>query len=73
MTSVGLARARDLQNRRPVSLETIKRMANYFTRHASDKQGSTWAEKGKGWQAWNGWGGDAGARWARSVLSRYVD
>lgn len=73
MTSVGIARARDLQNRRPVSLETIKRMQNYFTRHASDKQGATWAEKGPGWQAWNGWGGDAGARWARSVLSRFVD
>jgi hypothetical protein len=73
MTSVGLARARDLQNRRPVSLETIKRMANYFTRHASDKQGATWAERGKGWQAWQGWGGDAGARWARSILARYVD
>ena len=73
MTPVGIARARDLSNRRPVSLDTIRRMANYFTRHASDKQGSTWAEKGKGWQAWNGWGGDAGARWARSILARYVD
>jgi len=73
MTPVGIARARDLSNRRPVSLETVKRMANYFTRHASDKQGATWANKGKGWQAWNGWGGDPGRIWARSILRRYVD
>ena len=73
MTPVGLARARDLSNRRPISLETVKRMAAYFSRHAIDKEGSTWDEKGKGWQAWNGWGGDPGARWARSILSRYAD
>ena len=73
MTPVGIARARDLSNRRPLSLETVKRMAAYFSRHLVDKQGATWGEKGKGWQAWNGWGGDPGARWARSILSQYVD
>ena len=73
MTAVGIARARDLSNRRPLSLETVKRMAAYFSRHLVDKQGSTWSEKGKGWQAWHGWGGDPGARWARSILSRYVE
>jgi len=73
MTPVGLARARDLSNRRAVSIETVKRMAKYFTRHASDKEGSTWGKKGKGWQAWNGWGGDSGARWARSIVNRDSD
>lgn len=73
MTAVGIARARDLSNRRPLSLETVKRMNAYFSRHLIDKQGSTWDEKGKGWQAWNGWGGDPGARWARSILSRYAE
>ena len=70
MTPVGIARARDLANRRPVSLDTIRRMAAYFSRHAVDKQGSTWAEYGKGRQAWDGWGGDPGAAWARSILDR---
>jgi hypothetical protein len=68
MTLVGLARARQLANREPVSLETIQRMASYFARHAVDKQGSTWNDQGRGWQAWNGWGGDAGRDWAQSIL-----
>lgn len=70
MTLVGLARARQLANRQPVSLETIQRMASYFARHEVDKQGSTWSEKGKGWQAWQGWGGDAGRAWAKEILQR---
>jgi hypothetical protein len=68
MTLVGLARARQLANREPVSLETIQRMASYFARHAVDKQGSTWADQGRGWQAWHGWGGDAGMDWVQSIL-----
>ena len=55
MTAVGLARARQLANRDPVSLDTIQRMVSYFARHEVDKQGSTWDERGKGWQAWQGW------------------
>ena len=68
MTPVGLARARDLASGRPVSLNTITRMNSYFARHAIDKNGSTWDDQGKGWQAWNGWGGDAGMRWAARIL-----
>lgn len=68
MTAVGIARARDLSNGTAVSLETIKRMNSYFSRHEVDKKGSSWGEQGKGWQAWYGWGGDAGWRWARKIL-----
>ena len=45
-------------------------MLNYFTRHEVDKQGKTWSDQGKGWQAWNGWGGDAGYSWARKVVKQ---
>ena len=69
MTAVGIARARDLANRKPLSEDTIRRMVAYFERHASDKQGSTWDDQGRGWQAWYGWGGDDGFAWA----SRKVD
>lgn len=65
MTAVGIARARDLANRVALSEDTIRRMVAYFERHESDKQGSTWDEQGKGWQAWNGWGGDDGFAWAK--------
>ena len=70
MTSVGIARARDLSNGQTLSPDTVKRMLNYFTRHEVDKQGKTWSDQGKGWQAWNGWGGDAGYSWARKVVKQ---
>jgi hypothetical protein len=68
MTSVGIARARDLANGKTMSPDTVRRMLNYFTRHENDKKGSTWSDQGKGWQAWHGWGGDAGFTWAKKVV-----
>ena len=70
MTPVGIARARDLSNGQTLSPDTVKRMLNYFTRHEVDKQGKTWSDQGKGWQAWHGWGGDAGYSWARKVVKQ---
>ena len=70
MTAVGIARARDIQNRKELSPDTVRRMKAYFDRHEVDKQGSTWKEQGKGWQAWNGWGGDAGQTWANAIVER---
>lgn len=72
MTDVGIARARDLSNGKELSPDTVKRMLAYFTRHEIDKDGSTWDDQGKGWQAWHGWGGDAGYSWARKV-SKQMD
>ena len=71
MTSVGLARARDLSNRTDLSEETIRRMVAYFERHQSDKEGETWDEQGKGWQAWQGWGGDEGWAWAKRKVEEF--
>jgi len=68
MTLVGLARANQLASRRPVSLDTIRRMVAYFDRHEIDKRGSTWSSQGRGWQAWYGWGGDEGRDWANRIL-----
>lgn len=68
MTPVGIARATQLANRRPVSVDTLQRMVSFFDRHEVDKQGSTWDEQGKGWQAWYGWGGDEGRAWAQRIL-----
>jgi HK97 family phage portal protein len=71
MTAVGIARARDLMNRESLSEDTIRRMVAYFERHEVDKQGSTWEEQGKGWQAWNGWGGDEGFAWAKRKVEEF--
>jgi HK97 family phage portal protein len=71
MTAVGIARARDLMNRVRLSEDTIRRMASYFERHEVDKQGSTWDEQGRGWQAWYGWGGDDGFAWAKRKIEEF--
>jgi hypothetical protein len=73
MTLVGLARARQLAERRPVSVATLRRMVSYFARHEVDKEGATWEERGKGWQAWYGWGGDEGRDWAQSIIDEEDD
>ena len=69
-TEVGLARARDLANGKRLSPETVRRMLNYFTRHEVDKQGSTWDQQGKGFQAWGLWGGDPGFTWSRKIVKQ---
>ena len=68
MTETGLARMRQIVNRQNISLDTARKMVAWFARHLVDKQGATWDDRGKGWQAWNGWGGDEGARWALARL-----
>ena len=70
MTSVGIARARQLMNREALSEDTVRRMKAFFDRHEVDKQGATWGDKGKGWQAWHGWGGDEGYSWAKAIVRR---
>lgn len=74
-TEVGIARARQLANRQPVSLSTIKRMASFFARHEPDKKATGFrrGEEGyptRGKVAWELWGGDAGRRWAESIVAR---
>lgn len=74
-TEVGVARARQLANRQPVSLSTIKRMVSFFARHEVDKKakGFRKGEEGyptRGKVAWELWGGDAGKRWAESIARR---
>lgn len=70
MTSVGIARARDIMNKRQLSVDSVKRMKAFFDRHEVDKKGETWSEQGRGWQAWMGWGGDEGYSWATKIVER---
>jgi HK97 family phage prohead protease len=69
-TEVGVARARDISNRKNLSEDTVGRMSSYFARHAVDLE----AEEnnnpdadgypGAGLIAWKLWGGDPGRDWA---------
>lgn len=72
MIETGLARARQLINNEDFTENDIRTMYAWFRRHAVDKQGSTWSEQGKGWQAWHGWGGDSAYAWV-SRLVRQLD
>jgi hypothetical protein len=65
-TQVGVARARDLSNRRRLSEDTIRRMASYFARHAVDRSAKGFGDDddpSAGWIAWLLWGGDEGRDW----------
>lgn len=66
-TTVGIARARDLQHRKSLSDLTVKRMVSYFARHKVDKRAENFGsddEPSTGYIAWLLWGGDAGQKWA---------
>lgn len=66
-TDVGVARARDLKNRRTLSADTIDRMVRYFARHEVDKRGKNFGnddDPSAGYIAWLLWGGDRGKDWA---------
>lgn len=69
-TEVGIARARDLKNRRTLTPETIMRMVSYFARHEVDKRGKDFYNQDRpsnGYIAWQLWGGDVGRVWAEKV------
>lgn len=73
-TATGRARARQLANGDPVSRETIGRMANYFGRHASDRDATGFRAGEDGFPtpgrvAWDAWGGDPGRTWANRILN----
>ena len=64
-TPVGKTRANQLANGKPISRDTIARMAA-FRRHEGNKD--TPYSEGCGGLMWDAWGGDAGIRWAESKL-----
>jgi hypothetical protein len=75
-TEVGVARARDISNRRNLSFDTVQRMNSYFARHEVDKQAEGWNQGEEGFAsagriAWQLWGGDAGRDWAAAIIERY--
>lgn len=72
-TEVGVARARDIANRRNLSMRTLRRMRSYFARHEVDKEGQGFYPDQEGYPsagriAWALWGGDAGKAWVEREL-----
>jgi len=72
-TAVGWTRAGQLARGETLSLNTVKRMYSYFSRHEVDKKGKDWdnAENpSNGKIMWLAWGGDAGFSWSRKIVNR---
>jgi hypothetical protein len=73
-TEVGVARARDIKNRKNLSPDTVRRMHSFFARHEVDKTGKGWKAGSEGYPsaghvAWLLWGGDSGKAWADSKVN----
>ena len=73
-TGVGRARASQLASGESVSMETLKRMKSFFSRHQVDKDAVGFSQGEKGYPsagrvAWDAWGGDAGFAWAESMVA----
>ena len=71
-TLVGVARARDISNRKELSISTFKRMFSFFSRHEVDKEAEGFRPGEEGYPsagriAWALWGGDAGFAVAKRV------
>lgn len=75
-TDVGRRRASQLAGGDAVSLETIKRIYSYLSRHEGDARAEGF-ERGEdgypsaGRVAWDAWGGDAAIAWSRSISERF--
>ena len=74
-TTVGVARANQLMDKERLSIDTVKRMYSYFSRHEVDKQGEGFSQGEKGYPsagriAWALWGGDAGFSWSTKVRNQ---
>lgn len=72
-TPVGWGRATDIVNGASMSLDTVKRMYSFFSRHEVDKKGKDFnntSNPSNGRIMWDAWGGDAGFAWSRAIVER---
>jgi HK97 family phage prohead protease len=67
-TPVGKQRANQLANGEPVSVDTIKRMFSYLSRHEVDLQTSSSYEDGCGRLMYDAWGGKEALVWSRNKI-----
>ena len=66
-TRIGWTRARQLADRKPISRDTIARMAS-FKRHQQNKDVPY--SEGCGGLMWDAWGGSSGINWAINKLKQ---
>ena len=72
-TNVGWTRAHQIVSGESLSLDTVKRMFSFFSRHEVDKKGKNWgnqSDPSNGYIMWLAWGGDSGFSWSRTIVNR---
>jgi len=71
-TQVGWVRARQLANREPISLDTVKRMAKFgrFEQYKDDPYEDENGKTNCGRVMWDAWGGSQGVAWAKKTVER---
>lgn len=67
-TPIGKQRANQLANGEPISVDTIKRMYSYLSRHKIDLESSASYGDGCGRLMYDAWGGKAALGWSRNKL-----
>jgi hypothetical protein len=69
-TPVGKQRANQLANGEPISLDTVKRMYSYLSRHEKDLDASKGFGDGCGSLMYAAWGGKSALSWAQSKINQ---
>lgn len=72
-TDIGVARGLQLSRGTALSPRAVKRMANYFGRHAKDSSAKGWNDDdvpSPGYVAHMLWGGNPGQKWANSIVDQ---
>ena len=67
-TQVGKTRASQLASGAPISVDTLKRMYSYLSRHKVDLESSKTYEDGCGKLMYDSWGGEAALSWSERKL-----
>ncbi len=69
-TQVGKTRASQLAKGEPISVDTLKRMYSYLSRHKVDLESSKTYEDGCGKLMYDSWGGEAGLTYSERKLKQ---
>ena len=69
-TNIGRGRATDLSKGAPISVDTLKRMYSYLSRHKVDLETSKDYEDGCGKLMYDAWGGEAGLTYSERKLKQ---
>jgi hypothetical protein len=70
-TEVGKIRANQLANGEAISLDTVKRMYSYLSRHEVDLESSKGYDDGCGKLMYDSWGGKSALSWSESKLNDF--